>query len=359
MAMLGNMDLALASLPPGSPAADRIGQAVIAGNLAAGLTNRMLAYSGRGSFVVEEIDLSELVEENAAMLKAAIAKSATFIQQLRRDLPPLIADAAQVQQIVMNLITNASEALGDGAGTITLSTGVRECDTAYLLRSCLEEKPAPGTYLWLEVADTGCGMNAATTQKLFDPFFTTKFTGRGLGMSAVLGIVRGHRGAILVDSAPERGTTIRVLFPIGSATRETPHAGAPDAVAPGLEHGLVGTVLIVDDEDFVRSVCSGMASQLGLDVLTAVDGADAVRVFREQRSSIRAVLLDMTMPQMDGLATFRALRLIAPDVRVILCSGFSEQEVSARFAGEGLAGFLQKPYGLEKLRMTLGRILGS
>jgi PAS domain S-box-containing protein len=355
MAMLGNMDLALGHLPAGSPAAACIDQAIVAGRRAAGLTNRMLAYSGRGAFVIEAVDLNAMIEENAAMLKAAIAKSATFHQHLQRDLPPLIADAAQVQQIVMNLITNASEALGDRAGSITLSTGVRACDASYLQASCLDEKPAPGTFIWLEVTDSGCGMSAATAQKLFDPFFTTKFTGRGLGMSAVLGIVRGHRGAILVDSTLDAGTTIRVLFPVVAEARETPRAGEIFPEAPA--HALAGRVLIVDDEDFVLSVCSAMARQLGLHVLTAVDGADAIGVFREQRESIGAVLLDMTMPRLDGLATFRELRRIDPGVRVILCSGFTEQEIAERFAGEGLAGFLQKPYGLERLRRTLGRVL--
>jgi CheY-like chemotaxis protein len=200
-------------------------------------------------------------------------------------------------------------------------------------------------------------MSATTVAKLFDPFFTTKFAGRGLGMSAVLGIVRGHRGAILVDSRPGAGTTIRVLFPLGTGAGAAAPAPAANAAAAAPATALAGQVLIVDDEPLVLSVCRAMVLRLGVNALTAVDGADAIRVFGEHAASIDAVLLDMTMPQLDGLSTCRELRRIRPDARVILCSGFSEQEIAERFAGEGLAGFLQKPYGLANLREVLGRVL--
>jgi PAS domain S-box-containing protein len=356
MAVLGNMDLALAKLPAESPAADNVHQAMAAARRAADLTNRLLAYSGRGAFVVESMDLNHVIEENVAMLGAAIAKTATLGVRLHRPLPPVTADAAQVQQVVMNLITNASEALGGRAGSITLATGVQECDARYLRRSSLEEKPAPGRFVWLEVADTGCGMSEETVLRLFDPFFTTKFSGRGLGMSAVLGIVRGHRGAIVVDSVAGAGTTIRVLFPIGRAAVEAA-PGRAAAAEPPAAPKLSGRLLIVDDEALVLSVCSAMAKLLGLEVLTAVDGEEALAVFRREGESISAVLLDMTMPRLDGLATFRELRRIRADVPVILCSGFTEQEIAERFADEGLAGFLQKPYDLKSLKKALDLVL--
>ena len=361
MAIIGNLDLAQIRLQGDSSAARNIDQALFAARRAADLTNRMLAYSGKGAFALERIDLSAVVEENAMMLRAAIAKTATLSMHLESNLPQVIADMAQIQQVVMNLITNASDSLEEQAGVITLATGVRDCDDEYLQRSCLDEKPAAGRFVWLEVADTGCGMAPETIHRLFDPFFTTKFTGRGLGMSAVLGIVRGHRGALLVDSIAGAGTTIRMLLPaVGDISAD---AAEPfetvDADMAASRAELSGVVLVVDDEDFVRDVCRAMIEQLGFRVLTAVDGGDAVRVFQEHRVEIAVVLLDMTMPQLDGLATFRELRKCRPDVRVILCSGFSEQEIAERFAGEGLAGFIQKPYSMERLHEVITRVLGG
>jgi PAS domain S-box-containing protein len=213
-AILGNLDLALMRLPQEAAGRKNIDQAIKAAHHAAKLTNMMLAYSGKGLFIIKPLNLTDLVEENAAMLEAAIPKSITLEQCLDRDIPPISADAGQLQQVIMNLITNAAEAIGDQGGKIQLSTGVKEFDQATLNSSRLEEKQAAGRYAWLKVCDNGCGMDDKTLQKLFDPFFTTKFTGRGLGMSAVLGILRAHKGAFLVESHENIGTTIQVLFPI-------------------------------------------------------------------------------------------------------------------------------------------------
>lgn len=354
-AILGNLELALFEVPEVSGARPSIARAMAAGRRAAGLATRMLAYSGRGAFVVEALDVNFLIEENAAIFMASAAKTATLTLRLHPGLPRILADGAQIQQIVMNLITNASEALGEGAGNIVLSSGVQACDARCLARSCLETKPPPGRFVWLEVADNGCGMAAETMQRLFDPFFTTKFTGRGLGMSAVLGIVRGHRGAILVDSLPGAGTVIRVLFPVG------PDDGgslpSPEAPSSAPVEGSGGLLLVVDDEDLVRSTSCSMAEALGFRVLSAGDGLEALRVFKQHASEIRVVLLDLTMPRLDGLATFRELHRLRPDLPVILCSGFNERETAARCAGEGIAGFMQKPYGLNLLKAQLSRVL--
>src|SRR3990170_4789992 len=219
MAILGNLDLALRKLSPLSPAGTNIQNALQAVHRGADLTRQMLAYSGKGQFVVKNIDLSELVEENAHLFRTSMAKTAALNLRLNRDLPLVEADPGQITQVIMNLITNASEAVGEKAGVIALSTGIQECDEAYLSRSRLEERPPAGRFVYLEVSDTGSGMDEETQQKLFDPFFTTKFTGRGLGMSAVLGIMRGHKGAILVDSVVGKGTTIRVLFPVSETAQ--------------------------------------------------------------------------------------------------------------------------------------------
>ena len=313
-----------------------------------------------GAFALEATDLNALVAENAAMLRVSTVKTASLTVSLQPDLPSVIADSAQLQQVVMNLITNASEALGDRPGNIALTTGVRDCDAPYLAHSSLEVKPSPGRFVWLEVADTGCGMAPETLQRLFDPFFTTKFTGRGLGMSAVQGIVRGHHGAILVDSAPGVGTTIRVLLPVPIPSTIAAFAKPDNRIGVSAsDRPLAGLALVVDDESAVRSVTAAMLERLGLGVLTAEDGVDALLVLSKHPTEIRVALVDMTMPRMDGLTTFRELRRLGFELPVILCSGFSEQENAARFADEGLAGFIQKPYDLTRLKAEITRVLVS
>ena len=357
-ALLGNLDLALMQLPEDAEVRKNIGQAVKAANHAAKLTNMMLAYSGKGLFIVNELDLTDLVEENSAMLGASISKSVTLELRLDHTLPTIMADIGQIQQVVMNLITNASEAIGDKRGSITISTGTQEFDQYTLDKSRLEEKLTAGTYVWLEVSDNGCGMDAETLQKLFDPFFTTKFTGRGLGMSAVLGIVRAHHGAFLVESQPGLGTNIRVLFPIvihpKKQQMDTPDAPIESA-STDEPHG--GLILVVDDEEMVRGVCVVMLEELGYETLTAADGKEALRIFREQSDRISLVLLDQAMPDMDGVAVFKELRCIRPDVVVLLASGFSEIEVAEHYKGLGLNGFIQKPFNMNRIAENIRRML--
>ena len=358
LAVLGNLDLALMKLPEEATARNNIGRAVNAAKQAAKLTNMMLAYSGKGNFIIKELNLTELVEENAAMLSAAIPKAIKLKLQLDHALPPVMADAGQIQQVVMNLITNASEAIGEVNGSIILSTGVQEFDQLTLDGSRLEEKMPTGCYVWLEVSDTGCGMDEGTLHKLFDPFFTTKFTGRGLGMSAVQGIIRAHKGAFLVESRPAIGTTIRVLLPIADLpwTEQTNTALAAEAVKSATS---AGTILVVDDEEMIRGVCVDLIEELGFEALVAADGEEALRIFRGYSDRISLVLLDQVMPDLDGVAVFRELRLIRPDIKVLLSSGYSEQEVSERFIGLGLDGFIQKPFSLSLLSAELRRVLGD
>jgi CheY-like chemotaxis protein len=319
----------------------------------------MLAYSGKGRFVVSSLDLGELLRENANLFRSAVAKSITMDLRLAAEGCMVEANPSQIQQVIMNLITNASEAIGEGAGTITLSTGLLSCDEAYLTRSRLEEKAPPGDYVYVEVRDNGCGMDAETVQRVFDPFFTTKFTGRGLGMSAVLGIVRGHRGALMVDSVQGRGTTVRVLLPAsGAPTIQEPRGQAP-AKKTSVDPSPTGTILVVDDEPTVREICAEYAEQLGYRALSAADGKGALALYREHGHDIACVLLDLTMPQMDGLSTFRELRRMRPDVKVILCSGYDEQDAVRRFAREGLSGFLHKPYLLHELEARLDEALDT
>ncbi|MHB0875709.1 MAG: PAS domain S-box protein [Anaerolineae bacterium] len=357
-AIVGNLDLSLQELSPLSAARPGIESAAAAAQRAADLTRQMLAYSGRGRFVTQRMNLSELVEENAHMLRAAISRNVTLRTDLDRRLPPIMADPGQVQQVVMNLITNASEAIGEGSGVVAISTGARYCDEAYLRQSRLEEKPVPGRFVVLKVSDTGCGMTEDTQSRLFDPFFSTKFVGRGLGMSAVQGILRSHGGAVLVRSEVGRGSTITVLFPApeGEPQPETVAAGDASAATPA---ELSGTVLVVDDEEAVRSLCARMVARSGLRGLTAAGGEEAVRLFRQHADEIVCVILDLTMPELDGAMTFEALKRIRPDVKVVLCSGYGEHEATRRFAGRGLAGFVQKPYRTAVLQAELERVLAG
>jgi two-component system, cell cycle sensor histidine kinase and response regulator CckA len=362
MAMLGNLELALRELSPVSPIRSRLEAAGHAARRAADLTRQMLAYSGRGKFMIGRLDLNELVEENIHLLRTSISRTVTLNLQLDRALPAIEADAGQIQQVIMNLITNASEAIGGEPGVITLSTGVRDCDVSYLGRSRLEETPPAGRYAYFEVTDTGCGMDEQTRKRLFDPFFTTKFTGRGLGLAAVLGIVRGHRGAILLDSAEGKGATIRVLFPVAEAPgavalAEDPSPGRAEAVRR--KQGGKETILVVDDEDMVLEPCAAMVESLGFAVLTAVDGEQAVDLVRRHGASILAIILDLTMPNLDGAGALDRILCIAPDAKVILSSGFDEAEATQGVAKERLAGFIRKPYHLEQLRSVLQRALGN
>jgi len=358
LAILGNLDLALMKLPPDAAVRKNIDRSITAAKHAAKLTNMMLAYSGKGSFVIKELNLSALVEENAAMLSAAIPKSVSLDLRLDQALPPVMADTGQLQQVVMNLITNASEAIGDEQGMITITTGVRSFDQTTLDESRLEEKLAAGTYAWMEVRDNGSGMDQDTQQRLFDPFFTTKFTGRGLGMSAVLGIIRAHKGAFLVESSPGSGTAMLVVLPIADQSGAGETAGTATAVDASLKNGQYpDMILIVDDEEMIRGVCVEMMEILGFRTLAASGGEEALAIFREHRDRIGLVLLDQSMPGMDGVTVFQCLRKQKPDVRVLLASGFSKEEISQRFSGMGLSGFIQKPFNLNSLSSEVQRLM--
>ncbi len=359
MVIQGNLDLALqdASLPSG-PRTD-IENAIQATRRAADLTRQMLAYSGKGRFMVSRVDLNDLVRENADLFRTAVGRRVTIQTRLSSNPLTVEADSGQLQQVIMNLLTNASEAIGDEAGVISLVTGELECDEAWLSRSRVEEKPPPGCFAFVEVSDTGIGMDAETRERLFDPFFTTKFTGRGLGMSAVLGIVRGHKGAIMVESERRSGTTIRVLFPASERTEA--HRGAMPPISSS-ERGFEAsprTVLVVDDEEEVRRLCLAFVQHLGCKGIAASDGEEALTLFEGLSETIDCVLLDLTMPRMDGLHAFRRMKELRPGIRVILSSGYSEQDAMQRFMGEGLAGFIQKPYRLHQLREQLSQALGN
>lgn len=347
--VLGNANLASMDLSPESPVQEYITQITEASVRAAELCNQMLAYSGKGRFVVETLDLGQLVEETAQMLNVSISKKAILRFQLASGLPQIEIDATQVRQVIMNLVINASESFGDDSGVITLSTGVVHIDTNYHDAVLMDSELAVGDYVYLEVSDDGCGMSPETLAKIFDPFFTTKFAGRGLGLAAVLGIARGHAGALEVRSEPGLGTTFRILFP---AARNAARSNAP--VPSAVESWRVeGTVLVADDEHAMRKILARMLRKFGLEPVLVADGKQAVEAFRAEPSRFSLVLLDLTMPQLDGAQTFIELRRLHPDVRIVLMSGYNAQEAIQPFTDDGPLGFLQKPFTVAALREVL------
>ncbi len=367
MVIQGNLDLLIREMDASSASFGLGEQALLACRKAADLSRQMLAYSGGGQREAREIGLCALIEESAALLRASVSKRATLKLQLERDTHVFLGDPAQVHQVILNLVINASEAIDSPAGTITIRTGSRAFCSKQLQESRLPDKPDPGLFAFVEVTDTGCGMEAETQRRLFEPFFSTKFTGRGLGMATVLGVARSHRGAIFVVSEKGKGSTIRVLFPIqagGSAPGEIPSGGAVPDSAPREKTAasptdVSRTILVVDDEAQIRGLCQAMLEQLGYRVRLASDGEEALSTFQRLSGEIACVLLDLTMPRMDGVATFAALRKIRPDVKVVLSSGYGEQETLERFPAKALSGFIQKPFSLAMLKAALERALGS
>jgi len=316
---------------------------------AAGLCKQMLAYAGKGQFVVEALSLTTLVNQMIDLVRASVSKHIQLAFELDTAAPAVVMDATQIRQVVMNLVINASEAIGDKHGKITVSTGVRHFDADYLRRSLIGGEASPGMYAFFAVSDTGCGIPQSDIAKIFEPFFTTKFTGRGLGLSAVLGIVRGHKGMMTVTSEVGLGTTFLLMLPPTHV--EASVAGA-FSVGVGTWRGS-GRVLVVDDEEDVCRTSSRMLRELGFEAVTARDGEEALEMFKAEPHAIRLVLLDLTMPRRDGEETFRELKRIRPDVRVVLMSGFNQAEATVRFGPSELAGFLAKPFTSE----TLGEVI--
>jgi PAS domain S-box-containing protein len=339
VSMLGNAALALTDIAAESPAHERLMQIETAAQRAAELTGQMLAYSGKGRFVIQRSDLSQLVEELASLLRAAVAKTAALDMRLARDLPAFDGDAAQIRQVIMNLITNAADAIGGAPGRIQITTGRMHVSREYLADACVGRDLPEGEFVFAEVADNGCGMDRTTLNRMFDPFFTTKYTGRGLGLAAVLGIVRGHRGAITLTSTPGEGTCFRVLLPASPGSVQTAAAPAPQATCVTDMR-----VLIVDDEEGVRRIAGESLRRAGFEVVVAGDGVEAVALIRGGDVRFDAMLLDMTMPRMSGVETCAVIKGLLPDLPVIVTSGYSEQDAASRFEVGAIAGFIQKPF---------------
>ncbi len=351
--MLGNATLARLDTAPDSPAESAIHQIELAALRAAELCRQMLAYSGKGRLSSENVDLTRIVEETTGLLKVSVSKKCTLEFDLARGLPPVKGDATQLNQITMNLVINASDACGDQGGRVVVRTGCMPADRAYLSTTYLAPALEPGLYVFLEVSDNGSGMKPEVVARMFEPFFTTKFSGHGLGLSAVLGIARSHQGAIKVDTAPGRGTTFRLLLPAaeGAAAIVTDAPASLETLATS------GTILVVDDEDAVRQTATRILERFGFTVVSAADGRQGVDLFARNPREFRLVLMDLTMPVLDGIEAFNEIHRLASDVPVILMSGYNRSESAERFSGRGLAGFIQKPFEAHRLAEAITHAL--
>jgi len=357
MSVIGNASLAAGDLPADSPARRAIEQIELAARRGSDLTRQMLAYAGQGTVAIEAVDVNSVVDEMKDLLRVSMAKGARTTCELASDLPPIEGDPTQVRQVVMNLITNASDALGGTEGTIAVRTSLIDLDATGLAAMHTGPDAAPGRYACIEVADTGCGMDAATLERIFDPFFSTKLVGRGLGLATVLSVVRRHRGALAVESVPGHGTTFRVHLPFASQPLATEERSMSDDEADA--DTTARTVLLVDDEDDVRAVTQHMLERLGCTVLVAADGREGVDVFRANAQTIDAVIVDLTLPLLNGEQAFGEIRRIRPDARVIMMSGYDDERTTRRLAADGLAGFLRKPFSVADLRATMHDAIGE
>ena len=345
--ILGNASLASMRLPPHSPARSAIEDLIANAHRAADLTRQLLAYSGRAQLTTEVLDLSLMVREIRGLIGAAMPKSATLDVDLNPLVPAVEGDRAQLQQVIVNLVNNAAESLGDRPGRVWVQNAYVALDNDHA--GAL--KLPPGAYVMLEVRDDGCGMPESVRRRIFDPFFTTKEHGRGLGLAAVHGIVRGHRGAIEVRSREEAGTTVRVFLP-ASVVRPVPRSEPRGELRNG-----TGLILVIDDEAEVRATARAMLEALGYDVVEADDGRTGLLAYDRQASEIDAVLLDMTMPIMSGEEVFRALKSRDPGVKIVLSTGYSQVDARRRGILDGCAAFLQKPYTVRQLSEAMARAL--
>jgi CheY-like chemotaxis protein len=336
--IMGGLSLAKASLPPDDPAYPMVELAEHSSTRAAELVAQLLAYSGQGTFVVTRFDFSNLILEILALIGASIPKKVELRLSLTPGLPWIEADASQIRQVAMNLIINGAESIGPEGGTVQVSTGISDS----------------GKCVFMVVKDSGCGMSETTKARMFDPFFTTKFTGRGLGLAAVSGIVHAHRGKMQVESSPGQGTTFTVSFPAVQAAVLKLADPPPADVSP-----LTGTILVVDDEPTLRKIAAIILEKAGFSVLFAKDGQEAVEIFRQHALKIGAVLLDMTMPVMGGQKALQLMREIRPDVPIVVSSGYAEASARKEIGQDTLAGFIQKPYTAARLVACIRKSLGQ
>ncbi len=324
---------------------------------AAVLCRQMMAYAGKAQLIKTKINMVEKVEEIVAMLNATLPLNAEIKTDISAGIPLIEGDASQLGQVVMNLIINASEAIGTKQGKVDISLASVKVIYGKEYEDYNGKPITPGEYVCLEVTDNGCGMSEETKWRIFEPFYTTKFTGRGLGMSAVLGIIKSHSGALQLFSQPDQGTTFKVYLPVpasGAAFDEVQTASEPADQWLGS-----GTILLAEDEESIRDIARSFLEMFGFTVLEAVNGMEALEIYKNNATEINLVLTDMGMPVMDGYELFHKLKSLDPELPIIVSSGYGDVEVSLRIGSDNIAGIISKPYNPRQLREVLKRVVGG
>jgi two-component system, cell cycle sensor histidine kinase and response regulator CckA len=347
--VLGNTTLVLGSTPESSPHRAPLERVVKAAEQAAHLTRQLLAYAGKGQFLMELLSVNELIRNLLSLLHVSTSRHVDLRVSLHDRLPLIRADRGQMQQLIMNLVINAAEAIpADAPGNVTVATGIETLSADDLAQASVRDSAAPGPYVCLEVRDTGAGIDRETQARIFDPFFTTKFTGRGLGLAAVMGIVRGHGGALRVVSAPGSGSTFTVHFPVATDQKvaELPMRSTEKP-----------RVLVIDDERTVRQTCHAMLERCGYDVLLAENGKEGVETFTIFADQIAMVLLDLSSPGRNGERTLEKIRQISPDLPIVLMTGENERQAMECLAGRSATAFVTKPFRSAELQRAIERAM--
>jgi two-component system cell cycle sensor histidine kinase/response regulator CckA len=350
--ILTHVEVALAGIANAQRVRDGLQRIGIAARRASELTSQLLTYSGRAERRTEAVDINGFIKDTAELTRVSISKKASLVISLAEDLPAIEADVGQLQQVLVNLMTNASEALDHNAGVITIVTGIQQADASYLQDCYADQRVAPGLFVFMEVADDGSGMDSETQRRIFDPFFTTKVAGRGLGLASVLGIARSHHAAIRLWSSLGGGTRFRVLFPARPKNAPAPRPQTARAVAANTPAR--GTILLADDEPQLARNLRELLELIGYDVLLAKDGIEALELFDVHHDAIVCALIDVTMPRKDGLEVLSEIRKRSQQMPVVLMSGHSEAELGHVLRDGSPTGFLRKPFDMDELSAALG-----
>ncbi|MBN2446409.1 MAG: PAS domain S-box protein, partial [Phycisphaerae bacterium] len=351
----GNADLALSDLPPGSPISARIGRIVAVCERASKVVDQILTAAGRKTRDMVSLNLTDITRDTVELMRATIPERIKLDPRLAETPPVIEGDGGQLQQVITNLLVNAVEAIENGSGQITVTTETRRLETGEISHAFPGHELMPGQYACVTVADTGCGMSEETRARIFEPFFSTKGHGRGLGLSALHGVVGAHRGGVQVQSAPGAGTRFTVVFPAGHAPpppRQRPAQKPRDRIDEA-------TVLVIDDDDDVRSVIHDVLVGSGFHVLTAENGTRGIEVFRQNTNAVDVVLLDTIMPDLSGREVYQELVEMQPDVKVIVISGYSEELSLSRFGDRKPLAFVHKPFMNNELVQTISSALGD